>query len=95
MGAAINSGTSNPSGVTGQLFYNTGDDKLKIYNDSGNWVNVGEDDTNNFVNGGSYSGGTLTLTRSGLGDIDISGFLTSSIAWGNRKSIISNSKKLS
>ena len=50
VGAAINSGTSNPSGVTGQLFYNTGDDKLKIYNDSGNWVNVGEDDTNNFVN---------------------------------------------
>ena len=27
-------------------------------------------------------------------DIEISGFLTSSIAWGNRKSIISNSKKM-
>ena len=75
IGAAINSGSTNPSGVTGQLFYNTGDDKLKIYNDSGNWVNVGEDDTNNYVTGGSISGVTLTLTRNGLGDIDISGLL--------------------
>lgn len=75
VGAAINSGTNNPSGVTGQLFYNTGDDKLKVYNDSGNWVNVGEDDTNNYVNGGSISGGTLTLTRSGLSDVTITGLL--------------------
>ena len=93
VGAAINSGTSNPSGVTGQLFYNTGDDKLKIYNDSGNWVNVGEDDTNNFVNGGSYSGGTLTLTRSGLGDIDISGFLE--IGTGSTQAMAGNTTTIS
>ena len=93
IGAAINSGSSNPSGVTGQLFYNTGDDKLKIYNDSGNWVNVGEDDTNNFVNGGSYSGGTLTLTRSGLSDIDISGFLE--IGTGSTQAMAGNTTTIS
>ena len=93
VGAAINSGTSNPTGVTGQLFYNTGDDKLKIYNDSGNWVNVGEDDTNNFVNGGSFSGGTLTLTRSGLGDIDISGFLE--IGTGSTQAMAGNTTTIS
>ncbi len=96
VGAAINSGTSNPSGVTGQLFYNTGDDKLKIYNDSGNWVNVGEDDTNNFVNGGSFSGGTLTLTRSGLGDLTYTGFLqigtTSTTALAGNTTTISSAQ---
>ena len=97
VGAAINSGTSNPSGATGQLFYNTGDDKLKIYNDSGNWVNVGEDDTNNFVNGGSISGGTLTLTRSGLGDVTITGLLelgtTSSTALAGNTTTISSAQQ--
>ena len=96
IGAAINSGSSNPTGVTGQLFYNTGDDKLKIYNDSGNWVNVGEDDTNNYVTGGSLSGGTLTLTRNGLTDIDITGFLqigtTSTTALAGNTTTISSSQ---
>ena len=96
IGAAINSGSSNPSGVTGQLFYNTNDDKLKIYNDSGNWVNVGEDDTNNFVNGGSFSGGTLTLTRSGLGDLTYTGFLqigtTSTTALAGNTTTISSAQ---
>lgn len=96
IGAAINSGASNPTGVTGQLFYNTGDDKLKIYNDSGNWVNVGEDDTNNYVTGGSLSGGTLTLTRNGLTDIDITGFLqigtTSTTALAGNTTTISSSQ---
>ena len=94
--AAINSGTSNPSGVTGQLFYNTSDDKLKIYNDSGNWVNVGEDDTNNYVNGGSFSGGTLTLTRSGLSDLTYTGFLqlgtTSTTALAGNTTTISSAQ---
>ena len=97
VGAAINSGTNNPSGVTGQLFYNTGDDKLKVYNDSGNWVNVGEDDTNNYVDGGSISGGTLTLTRSGLGDVTITGLLelgtTSSTALAGNTTTISSAQQ--
>jgi hypothetical protein len=96
VGAAINSGTSNPSGVTGQVFYNTSDDKLKIYNDSGNWVNVGEDDTNNYVTGGSFSGGSLTLTRSGLGDVTVTGFLqlgsTSTTALAGNTTTISSSQ---
>ncbi len=96
VGAAINSGTTNPSGVTGQVFYNTGDDKLKIYNDSGNWVNVGEDDTNNYVTGGSFSGGSLTLTRSGLGDVTVTGFLqlgsTSTTALAGNTTTISSSQ---
>ena len=96
VGAAINSGTSNPSGVTGQVFYNTSDDKLKFYNDSGNWVNVGEDDTNNYVTGGSFSGGSLTLTRSGLGDVTVTGFLqlgsTSTTALAGNTTTISSSQ---
>ena len=96
IGAAINSGSSNPSGVTGQLFYNTNDDKLKIYNDSGNWVNVGEDDTNNYVNGGSISGGTLTLTRNGLTDVTITGLLelgtTSTTALAGNTTTISSAQ---
>ena len=71
---AIQALASNPSSpVTAQLYYNTSDNKLRIYTGS-SWIAVGAD-TNNYVDGGSYSGGTLTLTRIGLGDIDISGFL--------------------
>lgn len=73
--AAINSGSSDPTGLTaGQLFFRSDTDRLRVY-DGAAWKNVGIDNTNNFVDGGSFSGGTLTLTRSGLSDIDITGFL--------------------
>jgi len=66
---------SNPSSPSiGQLYFNTSDSELKIYTTAG-WIAVGAD-TDNYVDGGTYSGGTLTLERTGnLGDIDISGFL--------------------
>ena len=73
--AVIHPLASNPSSPSvGQLYYNTGDDELKVYT-SGGWIAVGAD-TDNYVDGGSISGGTLTLTRTGsLADIDITGLL--------------------
>jgi len=67
--------SANPASPTvGQLYYNTGNSELRIYT-SGGWIPVGAD-TDNYVDSGTYSGGTLTLERTGtLGDIDISGFL--------------------
>ena len=92
--AVIHPLASNPSSPSvGQLYYNTGDDELKVYT-SGGWIAVGAD-TDNYVNGGSFSGDTLTLTRTGsLGDIDISGFLeigssSSQAMAGNTRTITS------
>ena len=72
---AIQALASNPaSPVTAQLYYNTSDDELRIYTGS-SWIAVGAD-TDNYVDGGSYSSGTLTLTRTGsLSDITITGLL--------------------
>jgi len=73
--AVIHPLASNPSTPSvGQLYYNTGDDELKVYT-SGGWIAVGAD-TDNYVNGGSISGNTLTLTRTGsLGNVTITGLL--------------------
>lgn len=73
--AAIQALSSNPSSpATAQIYYNTGSNELRIYSGS-TWIAVGSD-TDNYVDGGSFSGGTLTLTRTGsLADIDITGFL--------------------
>lgn len=73
--AVIHPLASNPSSPSqGQIYYNTGSDELRIYTGSA-WIAVGAD-TDNYVNGGSISGGTLTLTRTGsLGDVTITGLL--------------------
>ncbi len=94
--AAINSGSSDPTGLSaGQLFFRSDTDRLRVYDGSA-WKNVGIDNTNNFVDGGSLSGGTLTLTRSGLSDIDITGFLqlgtTSTTALAGDTTTISSSQ---
>ena len=39
------------------------------------WVAGSSVGTDNYVDGGSINGDTLTLTRTGLGDVDITGFL--------------------
>ena len=94
--AAINSGSSDPTGLTaGQLFFRSDTDRLRVYDGSA-WKNVGIDNTNNFVDGGSFSGGTLTLSRSGLSDITITGFLqlgtTSTTALAGDTTTISSSQ---
>lgn len=73
--AAIHPLGSNPSSpVQGQIYYNTSSNELRVYTGSA-WIAVGAD-TDNYVNGGSISGGTLTLTRTGsLGDVTITGLL--------------------
>jgi hypothetical protein len=75
--AVIHPLASNPSSPSvGQLYYNTGDDELKVYT-SGGWIAVGAD-TDNYVDDGFYnaSTGIITLERTGsLGNIDISGLL--------------------
>jgi len=38
--------------------------------------NPNDDNTNNYVDGGTYASGTLTLSRSGLGDVAVTGFPT-------------------
>jgi len=38
--------------------------------------NPNDDNTNNYVDGGTYSSGTLTLSRSGLSDVAVTGFPT-------------------
>ena len=97
VGAAINSGSSDPTGLAaGQLFFRSDTDRLRVY-DGAAWKNVGIDDTNNFVTGGSFSGGTLTLTRNGgLSNIDITGFLqlgtTSTTALAGDTTTISSSQ---
>ena len=75
--AVIHPLASNPSSPSvGQLYYNTGDDELKVYT-SGGWIAVGAD-TDNYVDDGSYnaSTGIITLERTGsLADINITGLL--------------------
>jgi hypothetical protein len=51
-------------------------------------------DIDNYVDGGTYSGGTLTLERTGtLGDIDISGFLE--IGTGSTQALAGNTTTIS
>jgi len=95
---AIQALSSNPgTPAIAQIYYNTGSKELRIYsgNTSG-WIAVGSD-TDNYVDGGSFSGGTLTLERTGnLADIDITGFLqigtTSTTALAGNTTTITSSQ---
>jgi len=55
--------------VDGQLYYNTGASPGLKVGEGGSWEYVGTTDTNNYVTGGSVSGGTVTLARFGLGSV--------------------------
>ena len=74
--AVIQPDTSDPTAQTpqvGQIYYKSDSQSLRIYTGS-EWISVGQD-SNNYVTGGSISGGTLTLTREGLADVTIAGLL--------------------
>ena len=76
--ANLNNTTAIPSALT-DLGISDGSNGMVLSTDgSGNFSFValpaGTTDTNNYVNGGSFSGTTLTLTRDGLSSISISGF---------------------
>ena len=76
--AVIQPDTSDPTAQTpqvGQIYYKSDSQSLRIYSGATDgWVTVGQD-SNNYVTGGSISGGTLTLTREGLADVTIAGLL--------------------
>ena len=56
--------------VEGKIIYDTGTDTIKYYNGSA-WISLSSD-TDNFVDGASLSGSTLTLTRTGsLADLTV------------------------
>jgi len=56
------------SDVEGKIIYDTGTDTIKYYNGSA-WISVGGD---NYVDGASLTGSTLTLTRTGsLADLTV------------------------
>lgn len=63
---------SEPTGVTGRIYFDTTNNKLKVYNGSA-WVNLatsgvvalGTDTTGNYVATIASSGGTITVTGSG------------------------------
>ena len=96
--AVIHPLASNPSTPSvGQLYYNTGDDELKVYT-SGGWIAVGAD-TDNYVDDGSYDAttGIITLERTGsLADIEITGLLqigtTSTTALAGNTTTISSAQ---
>ena len=76
--ANLNNTTAIPSTLT-DLGITDGSNGMVLSTDgSGNFSFValpaGTTDTNYYVNGGSFSGTTLTLTRDGLSSISISGF---------------------
>jgi hypothetical protein len=67
---------------TGQIIFDTGDSKAKYYDGSA-WITMG--DTDNYVDGMSLSGNTLTLTRTGsLSDLtqDLSSIVPSDVVDG-------------
>jgi hypothetical protein len=74
--AVIQPDTSDPVSQppqVGQIYYKSDSQSLRIYTGS-EWISVGQD-SNNYVTGGSISSGTLTLTREGLGVVEIEGLL--------------------
>ncbi len=76
--ANLNNTTAIPSTLT-DLGISDGSNGMVLTTDgSGNFsftaLPAGTTDTNYYVNGGSFSGTTLTLQRSGLSSISISGF---------------------
>ena len=76
--ANLNNTTAIPSTLT-DLGISDGSNGMVLSTDgSGNFsfiaLPAGTTDTNNYVNGGSFSGTTLTLTRDGLSSVSISGF---------------------
>ena len=76
--ANLNNTTAIPSTLT-DLGISDGSNGMVLSTDgSGNFsftaLPEGTTDTNYYVNGGSFSGTTLTLTRDGLSSISISGF---------------------
>ena len=67
---------------TGQIIFDTGDSKAKYY-DGTAWITMG--DTDNYVDGMTLSGNTLTLTRTGsLGNLtqDLSSIVPSDVVDG-------------
>ena len=76
--ANLNNTTAIPSTLT-DLGITDGSNGMVLSTDgSGNFsfiaLPAGTTDTNNYVTGGSFSGTTLTLQRSGLSSVSISGF---------------------
>jgi len=76
--ANLNNTTAIPSALTDLGISDGSNGQVLSTDGSGNFSFValpaGTTDTNNYVNGGSFSGTTLTLTRDGLSSISISGF---------------------
>ena len=60
--AVIHNLASDPTGVTGRLYFNTGSNVLKIYNGT-SWVGVGSNPTAG--NGISVDGSTVSINRDG------------------------------
>ena len=97
--AVIQPDTSDPTAQTpqvGQIYYKSDSQSLRIYSGATDgWVTVGQD-SNNYVTGGSISGGTLTLTREGLADVTITGLLqlgtTSTTALAGNTTTISSAQ---
>lgn len=76
--ANLNNTTAIPSTLTDLGITDGSNGQVLSTDGSGNFSFIalpeGTTDTNYYVNGGSFSGTTLTLTRSGLGNISIGGF---------------------
>tara|TARA_B110000046_G_scaffold83630_1_gene91822 strand:+ start:89 stop:1168 length:1080 start_codon:yes stop_codon:yes gene_type:complete len=85
--ASLNNTTSIPSVLT-DLGITDGNGNGQVLQTDGNGnfsfiaLPTGTTDTNYYVDGGSVSGTTLTLTRSGLGSLSITGLPTSTGATG-------------
>jgi len=85
--ASLNNSTSIPSVLT-DLGITDGNGSGQVLQTDGNGnfsfiaLPTGTADTNYYVTGGSVSGTTLTLTRSGLGSLSITGLPTSTGATG-------------
>ena len=68
-----NLGTAPGTPLAGQIYYDTGDNKIKLYNGS-SWLTVPDGTgANNYLTGLSFntSNGILTATRQGLSDITV------------------------